>query len=60
VLALLGATLVLLGACAPRATVRGADPIAAALREAAEWVDTTPVRPVANRRLAGSGATGRS
>jgi hypothetical protein len=58
VLALLGATLVLLGACAPRATVRGVDPIAAALREAAEWVDTTPVRPVANRRLAGSGATG--
>lgn len=49
-LSLLGATLVLLAGCAPRAMVRGPDAIAAELHAAAEHVDTTPIGRSANRR----------
>ena len=48
-LSLLGATILLLAGCAPRAIVRGADPIAAELQAAAERVDTTPLGRSANR-----------
>jgi hypothetical protein len=55
-LSLLGATLVLLAGCAPRAIVRGADPIAAELQAAAERVDTTPLGRSTSHRSALAGA----
>ena len=56
-LSLLGGALLLLAGCAPRATVHGADPVAAALRTAAGTVDSAPDGRVVSR-YAGTGATG--